>query len=112
MHYPGAVVSTSSEPDMFGLTSGIRSRRGPVHVFNPQGIGGVTGNVRWNPIEGCDDPPTAIRRASAFATAISTGNAENSDFFAAQAASHLRAMFSAGAIAESDMRLVASWILD
>lgn len=112
MHYPGSVVSTSSKPDMFALTSGIRSARGPVCVFNPQGIGAVAGNVRWNPIEGCDDPSTAIRRAAAFASAISTGNAENGDFFAAQAASHLRAMFSAGAIAESDMRLVANWILD
>jgi type IV secretion system protein VirD4 len=112
MRHDGAVVSTSSKPDMFGLTSGLRSRRGPVYVFNPQGIGNVAGNVRWNPIEGCDDPSVAIRRAAAFAGAVSTGNAENGDFFAGQAASHLRAMFSAGAIAESDMRLVAHWILD
>jgi type IV secretory pathway TraG/TraD family ATPase VirD4 len=112
MRYPGAVVSTSSKPDMFALTSGLRSARGPVHVFNPQGIGGVPGNVRWNPIEGCDDASTAIRRAAAFASAISTGNAEGGDFFATQAAAHLRSMFSAGAIASSDMRLVANWILE
>jgi type IV secretion system protein VirD4 len=112
IRHRGAAVSTSSKGDMFALTSGVRSRRGPVYVFNPQGIGGIRSNIRWNPIEGCVNPGTAIRRAAAFASAIQTGNAEDGDFFAAQAGSHLRALFSAGALADSDMRQVARWALD
>jgi len=40
-HYPGPVVSTTTKPDVFRLTSGLRSLTGPVHVFSPQGIGGL-----------------------------------------------------------------------
>ena len=36
IHYPGAVLSTTTKPDVYGLTSGIRARNGrPVEVFNP-----------------------------------------------------------------------------
>jgi type IV secretion system protein VirD4 len=35
LRYPGPVVSTTTKHDVFQLTSGIRSRVGPVHVFNP-----------------------------------------------------------------------------
>lgn len=41
LHYPGPVVATTTKHDVFELTSGVRAMRGPVHVFNPQGIGGV-----------------------------------------------------------------------
>jgi type IV secretion system protein VirD4 len=62
MTAPGPVVSTSSKPDMFLLTSGLRAKRGPVHVFNPQGIGGIPSTVRWNPLDGCTEAAVAIRR--------------------------------------------------
>ena len=39
LRYPGPVLSTTTKHDVFELTSGIRARRGPVHVFNPQQIG-------------------------------------------------------------------------
>ena len=52
LHYPGPVVSTTTKHDVFELTSGIRSQLGPVHVFNPQRIGGVPSTFRWNPIDG------------------------------------------------------------
>src|SRR6266704_3577367 len=32
LHYPGPVVSTTTKHDVFELTSGVRARRGPVHV--------------------------------------------------------------------------------
>ena len=36
IHYPGPVLSTTTKPDVYGLTSGIRARSGrPVEVFNP-----------------------------------------------------------------------------
>jgi type IV secretion system protein VirD4 len=111
LHAPGAVVSTSTKPDMFALTSGIRARRGPVYTFNPQGLGGVPSNVQWNPIDGAADPATAIRRADAFANAVSTDGTDDGTFWATQASDHLRAMFAAGAVAESDMRLVGRWVL-
>ena len=63
LRYPGPVISTTTKADVFQLTSGIRSGRGPVHVFNPQSIGAVPSTFRWSPVEGCQggagdgDPP-------------------------------------------------------
>src|SRR5262249_60008329 len=67
LHYPGPVLSTTTKHDVFALTSGIRADRGPLQVFNPQGVGGVPSTFRWNPLDGCQDPAVAIRRADAFA---------------------------------------------
>ena len=50
---------------------------GPVHVFNPQGIGAVPSTFRWSPVERCEDPATAIRRADAFAFAVSQKGVED-----------------------------------
>ena len=64
IHYPGPVLSTTTRPDVYALTSGLRSRRGPIAVFNPQGIGGITATstFRWSPVEGCEDRAVAIRQ--------------------------------------------------
>ena len=55
-HYPGPVISTTTKPDLYEHTGAVRGQRGPVHVFNPQGIGGVPSTFAWNPLDGCQDP--------------------------------------------------------
>jgi len=67
LHYPGPVLSTTTKHDVFELTAAVRARNGPIHVFNPQGIGAVASTFRWNPLNGCQEPAAAIRRADAFA---------------------------------------------
>ncbi len=111
LHYPGPVVSTTTKHDVFELTSGIRSRRGPVHVFNPQSIGGVPSTFRWNPVAGCDDPATAIRRADGFANAVNMAGTEGATFWSSKASSYLRCLFHAAAVAGGDMNLVTRWAL-
>ena len=91
LRYPGPVISTTTKHDVFELTSGIRARRGPVHVFNPQGVGDVPSTFRWNPLEGCQDPATAIRRADAFAESVSQKGVEDATFWASKACDYLRA---------------------
>ena len=108
LHYPGPVVSTTTKHDVFQLTSGIRSRRGPVHVFNPQRIGGVPSTFRWNPVWGCADPAIAIRRADGFAYAVNMSGTEDASFWAGKASDYLRCLFHAAALAGGDMRLVAA----
>ena len=71
LRYPGPVIATTTKADVYGLTAAVRAQRGPVHVFNPQCIGGVASTFRWSPVDGCEDPATAIRRADAFAFAVS-----------------------------------------
>jgi type IV secretion system protein VirD4 len=93
LHYPGPVLSTTTKHDVFELTSGVRARRGAVHVFNPQGIGGVPSTFWWNPLEGCQDPAVAIRRADAFANSVSHRGVDDASFWAAKASDYLRAYF-------------------
>jgi type IV secretion system protein VirD4 len=111
LHYPGPVLSTTTKHDVFQLTSGIRARRGPVHVFNPQGVGGVRSTFRWNPVAGCQDPATAIRRADGFAKAVNMAGTEEATFWSGKASDFMRCLFHAAAHAGGDMRLVARWAL-
>lgn len=110
LHYPGPVLSTTTKADLFGLTSGIRSYRGPIHVFNPQRIGGAESTFRWSPIDGCQDPATAIRRADAFSSSASTKGTEGADFWSDKCSDYLRAMFCAAAVGGGDLRNVLQWI--
>jgi type IV secretory pathway TraG/TraD family ATPase VirD4 len=111
LRWPGPVLSTTTKHDVFQLSSGIRTRRGPVHVFNPQNVGGVPSTFRWNPVAGCDDPATAIRRADGFAKAVNMSGTEDASFWTAKASDYLRCLFCAAALAGGDMRLVARWAL-
>ena len=90
MEYPGPVIATTTKPDIYALTSVVRAHLGPVHVFNPQHIGGVPSTFCWSPVDGCQDPATAIRRADAFAFAVSQKGAEDGTFWSAKASDYLR----------------------
>jgi len=110
LRYPGPVIATTTKADVFALTSGLRAQRGPVHVFNPQAIGGVGSSFRWSPVAGCEDPATAIRRADAFAHAVSQKGVEDGTFWSAKASDYLRAYFHAAALKGADLRTVATWV--
>jgi type IV secretion system protein VirD4 len=46
LRYPGPVISTTTKADVFALTAAVRALRGPVHVFNPQLVGGSGARLR------------------------------------------------------------------
>jgi type IV secretory pathway TraG/TraD family ATPase VirD4 len=110
LRYPGPVIATTTKPDIYALTSAVRAGLGPVHVFNPQHIGGVPSTFRWSPVDGCQDPATAIRRADAFAFAVSQKGVEDGTFWSAKASDYLRGYFHAAALAGYDLRAVAAWV--
>ena len=110
LRYPGPVIATTTKADIYALTSAVRAGLGPVHVFNPQHIGGVPSTFRWSPVEGCQDPATAIRRADAFAFAVSQKGVEDGTFWSAKASDYLRGYFHAAALAGYDLRAVAAWV--
>ena len=110
IEYPGPVLATTTKADIYNLTSAVRAHIGPVHVFNPQHIGGVPSTFRWDPIDGCEDPATAIRRADAFAFAVSQKGVEDGSFWSAKASDYLRGYFHAAALADYDLRTVAAWV--
>jgi type IV secretion system protein VirD4 len=108
--YPGPVIATTTKADIYALTAAVRAGLGPVHVFNPQHIGGVTSTFRWSPVDGCQDPATAIRRADAFAFAVAHKGVEDGTFWSAKASDYLRGYFHAAAVAGYDLRTVAAWV--
>ena len=110
LRYPGPVIATTTKADLYGLTSAVRAQYGEVHVFNPQHIGGVPSTFRWSPVQGCDDPATAIRRADSFAFAVSQKGVEDGSFWSAKASDYLRGYFHAAALAGYDLRAVAAWV--
>jgi len=109
MGYPGPVIATTTKADVHNLTAAVRAQHGPVHVFNPQRIGGVASTFCWSPVDGCQDPATAIRRADAFAFAVSHQGVEDGTFWSSKASDYLRGYFCAAALAGYDMRAVAAW---
>jgi type IV secretory pathway TraG/TraD family ATPase VirD4 len=110
LHYPGPVICTTTKADVFALTSGVRATIGPVHVFNPQSIGHVPSTFCWSPLQGCEQQAVAIRRADAFAQAVSQKGVEDGTFWSAKASDYLRAYFHAAALAGADMTVVARWV--
>jgi type IV secretion system protein VirD4 len=110
LRYPGPVIATTTKADVHGLTAAVRGWRGPVHVFNPQFIGRVASTFSWCPVQGCEDPATAIRRADAFAFAVSREGVEDGTFWSAKASDYLRGYFHAAALAGYDMLAVAAWV--
>ena len=110
LDYPGPVIATTTKADLYHLTAAVRAEHGRVHVFNPQHIGGVASTFCWDPVAGCEDPATAIRRADAFAFAVSQKGVEDGTFWSAKASDYLRGYFCAAALARYDLRTVAAWV--
>jgi hypothetical protein len=111
LRFCGPAVATSVKSDIYELTSGIRSERGPVAVFNPQQVSDLPSSFAWSPVVGCCDPEVAARRAEAFTGAISVRGTEQEDFWAQQASEFFRAALMAADLAGGDMRLVGRWLM-
>ena len=71
---PGAVVTTSTRPDNLTITLTTRQQVGPVAVFDPQhSAPGLSAGLRWSPVRGCDEPLTAVIRATGLAAGTGLG---------------------------------------
>lgn len=114
----GAVVTTSTRPD--NLSATIRARRavGPVAVFDPQRLtAGLTDasvvGVRWSPIRGCEDPLTAMIRATGLAssTGLSAGGTESGGFWEGRARAVIQALLHAAALDRLPTRVLFEWSL-
>jgi hypothetical protein len=108
---PGAVVATSTKPDIFEHTAAVRS--GPLHVLNPEGLAGIPTTLRWSPIEGCERPSVAIERAGyLLAGAPSSGDLSDRNFWDGMNARLLRSLLYAAAVSCRDMHALYSWVSD
>ena len=114
---PGAVVTTSTRPDNLAATMTARVTKGPVGVFDPQGlaigvsrVSGVAGTLRWSPIRGCEDPQIAMMRAGALC-AGAAGGVKDANFWQQQTEVVVRCLLQAAAIDARSISDVYSWSL-
>jgi hypothetical protein len=107
---PGAVIVTSTKPDLYTATARLRAHRGPVHVFNPTGVGGIASTMGFNPVTGCENALTAAERAEDMLPGGS-GDTER-DYWVGQARQVLAAFLHAAALGELSCQDIAEWIAD
>ena len=108
---PGAVVTTSTRPDNLTVTLQRRQERGPVAVFDPQGLApGIPSQTRWSPIRGCDSPQLAMLRAKALTTGSAAGTTDAS-FWQASAEQAVRCLLHAAALAGCTTSDLYRWSL-
>lgn len=70
MDAPGAVITTSTRPDVLRLTAGARRGLGRVFVADFDGLSNYPDKVRWDMVAGCQDDQVASERAAAMVNAM------------------------------------------
>lgn len=110
---PGAVVTTSTRPDNLAATVELRREIGPVAVFDPQGLGRVEG-IRWSPVRGCENPTTAMVRATGLAAGagFTKGGVTDGAFWHGQTEMALRGLLHAAAIDDAGIDQLYRWSLE
>ncbi len=111
----GAVVTTSTKPDVLDATSAARSLVGRCHLFDPTASvpdrPGVH-RLRWSPLPACVSWRTALTTARALVDVGSGGDAAYSGttHWNERAQSLLAPLLHAAALDGSDMRTVLGWV--
>ena len=104
--HPGPALSITTRADVYTLTAGRRAALGPVHVWNPENVGGIASDFRWDLVSGCQDPAVAFRRATALVGPPGTGDMS---WWVEKSAVALAALLHSAAILGADMRAVWAW---
>jgi type IV secretion system protein VirD4 len=109
---PGPVITTSTRSDSLATTLHARAAKGPVGVFDPEGLArGVAGGLRWSPVRGCEDPATATNRANALC-AKAAGGVSDASFWQDAAAWSMSRVTRWAALAGHGAREVYRWACD
>jgi hypothetical protein len=111
--HPGAVVSTSTKPDVYVHTASLRvlkAASGRVELFNPENLAGLPSTFRWSPVAGCEHPAVAAERAAALVGATSAAGGEDGTFWLDSSSKVLRCLLMAAALDNRTMGEVAMWV--
>jgi type IV secretory pathway TraG/TraD family ATPase VirD4 len=116
---PGAVVSTSTKPDVLRATAHARGSVGPCLLFDPSGTVDVPAGVervRWSPVESCRTWDDALLVARSLVGAARPGagardsTAVGADHWTERAEALLAPALHAAALDGVDLTTVLSWV--
>ena len=77
-------------------------------MLNADGFGGIPTNLHWSPVDGCENPTVATRRAGDFAQASSRSGSDGR-YWADKAAGLIAICLHAAAVTGATMREVTAW---
>jgi len=106
----GAVLVTSTRPDLYVNTAVPRRDRGPVLFLNPAGDGGVPSTLRWSPLDGCETAAGAITAAGYLMAAAPQDHGKESSYWIQRAHTLLRLYMHAAILGGATIGEVRGWI--
>ena len=110
---PGALFATSTKTELLLDTLPYRTwLGGRTWILNPDGYGNIPTPLAWSPLEGCESPETAMRRAGDLMAASPRDKTGKDSWHEARGAELLAYMFHAAAIAGASMREARAWVSD
>ena len=111
LSHPGPVLATSTRPDLYKITAGSRAQRGPIDVFNPQGVGALPSTFGWDILGPCRDLVMARRIGGWLAGAIldGGGNLGNIEWFEKKGDVALACLLWAAAVSGHTITDVFNW---
>jgi type IV secretory pathway TraG/TraD family ATPase VirD4 len=109
---PGSVVVTSNKRDIVDATRGVRERRGPVWVFDPQSQAAEPPSWWWNPLTFIGDNIVKAHMAASFFSGINRPAHARSDAYFEPAAQGLFGAYLLAASLEGlPITRTLSWLL-
>jgi len=110
---PGAVVSTSTKPDVMLATAAARRRVGPCLLYDPSGTVALPPGVepvRWSPVQSCRHWDDALLVARSLVGATRPAHGSVADHWTERAESLLAPALHAAALDGTDLATVLSWV--
>ncbi|WMY80039.1 TraM recognition domain-containing protein [Citricoccus sp. I39-566] len=95
---PGPVITTSSRADNLAATATLRAAKGPVALFDPQGLTGQPTTLKWSPITGCEIPRVANQRATSLISSSGLGASSTNAEWQAPAVTIMECLLHAAAL--------------
>ena len=110
---PGAVITTATRPDNIAATLTARSVADRSRSSTRRDWPRPPAGLRWSPVRGCEDPLTAMIRATglASATGLSTGGVESGGFWEGKTRTALQSLLHAAALDNRGPGELFAWTL-
>lgn len=107
--WAGPLITTLTTNDNLTATYRSRQQRGDVHVFDPQGLSGLSRTLRYSPIAGCEDPLVATQRGRAIIGGTALGSSSTNGEWADAASTVLARLLHAAAVGNRKVSDLYSW---